>query len=99
VIVSLDSVLRTCSDVRFRRVGDESVAVKQHAGEVMVLNGVGGRILELVDGKHALSELLATLERDYDVDRDTLTREVLAFAAELREAGLVEPAGDGTRDA
>lgn len=93
--LSLTSVLRVRSDVRFRRVGDESVAVRQQAGEVMVLNGVGGRILELIDGERPLSSFAHALEREFEVDRATLEQELLRFASELEESGLIEvlPAG------
>jgi hypothetical protein len=40
---------RLAPDVRFRVVGDEGVVVRQDAGEVLVVNGVAARVLELLD--------------------------------------------------
>lgn len=40
---------RLASDVRFRVVGGEGVVVLQEAAEVLVVNGVAARVLELLD--------------------------------------------------
>ncbi len=90
--MTIDSVLRIRSDVRFRRVPPETVAIRQSAGEVLVLNGVAGRILELCDGRRSLSDLVTSLLSEYEVVRPELERDVLAFAGELVEGGLAEEA-------
>jgi Coenzyme PQQ synthesis protein D (PqqD) len=86
------SVLRRRADVRYRIIDDEGVVVRQNAGEVLVLNGIGTRILGLADGAAPVADWIDILERDFDVDRPRLARDVLAFAAELMEQGLLEPA-------
>lgn len=40
---------RLAPDVRFRVVSGEGVVVRQDAGEVLVVNGVAARVLELLD--------------------------------------------------
>jgi Coenzyme PQQ synthesis protein D (PqqD) len=87
-----DSVLRRSGDVRFRVVDDEGVVVRQAAGEVLVLNAMATRILALADGVAPVDAWVQALFAEYDVDRQVLQRDVLAFAAELLEQGMLEPA-------
>ena len=83
-------MLRLRSDVRFRVVDQEAVVVRQSAAEVLVLNEVGASVLDLADGERPVGEWIATLAARYDADPATLAAEVLEFAGELREAGLLE---------
>lgn len=84
------TVLEPRRDVRFRRVPPETVVVRQEAAEVLVLNGVAGRVLELCDGRRPLSGVVDALLAEYDVERGDLERDVLRFASELLDAGVAE---------
>ena len=76
-------------DVRYRRVGNEAVVVRQEAGEVVVLNEVATRILELVDQGRSTGEMIETLVGEFDVERDRLAADLKAFLAELQAGGLI----------
>jgi hypothetical protein len=91
------TVLRRRSDVRYRRIEGEAVVLRQSAAEVLVLNGVGATVLDLADGRRPVSEWIDALVGEYGADRETVARDVLEFAGEAAEAGLLEPvpAGDG----
>ena len=93
------SVLRRGADVRYRLIEDEGVVVRQGAGEVLVLNDLGTRILVLADGTTPVAGWIEILLAEYEVERAQLERDVIAFAAELVEQGLLEPAADGGREA
>lgn len=84
-------VYRRCRDVRFRTILDEGVVVRIDAAEVVVLNGVGARILELVDGERTLGEIVELLRSEFDVAEERLFRELEAFVVELSVAGILEP--------
>lgn len=88
------TVLRRRSDVRFRVVAPEAVVIRQTVPEVLVLNAVAGRVLELCDGRTSLASLVDALVLECDVERAELERDVLGFAQELLEAQLVEEVGD-----
>jgi hypothetical protein len=90
--IRVGSVLRRRADVRFRVIDEEGVVVRQSAGEVLVLNEVATRILTLADSVASISCWIDALLGEFDVDRGQLTADVLAFAAELVEQGLLEPA-------
>jgi hypothetical protein len=88
--VTLSTVLRRRSDVRYRRIEGEAVVLRQSAAEVLVLNEVGASVLDLADGEHSVGEWIEALRGEYEADPEELARDVLAFAGELREAGMLE---------
>lgn len=87
-----DRVLKHTDDVRYRVVGDEAVVVRQNAAEVLALNDVGARVLELIDAKRTVAQMIDTMSNEYDVDRDELSRDVEHFVTALHEAGVIEDA-------
>ena len=88
--VTLSTVLRRRSDVRYRRIEGEAVVLRQSAAEVLVLNEIGASVLDLADGDRPVREWIDALAEEYAADPATLARDVLEFAGELREAGLLE---------
>jgi hypothetical protein len=87
----LESVFALRPDIRFRRVGDEAVVLAQDQGEVLVLNEVGARALELLDGETPAVEWLPTLLREYTVEEATLRADLARYLAELRTSGVITP--------
>lgn len=87
------SVLKPAADVRFRMVDREAVVIRQNSAEVLVMSEVGARLLVLADGIRPLKACLEVLAGEFDVDRETLERDVLQFAAELADQGILEVAG------
>ena len=85
------TVLRRRPDVRYRRIEGEAVVLRQSAAEVLVLNGVGASVLDLADGSRPVSEWIDSLVLEFGADRETVARDVLEFASEAEEAGLLEP--------
>lgn len=83
-------VLKPKDDVRYRVVGDEAVVVRQDAAEVLALNDVGARVLELLDAESTLAQVIETLGREYDVSREELELDVENFVTSIRDAGIVE---------
>ncbi len=84
-------VLTRRADVRFRVIEDEGVVVRQAAAEVLVLNAVATRMLALADGRATVGGWIESLLEEFEVERGVLERDVLAFAGELVEQGLLEP--------
>ena len=88
--VDASSILKTASDIRFWVVDREAVVVRQKSAEVLVMNEVAARLLALADGVHPVSHWLDVLVGELEVDRATLERDVVSFAAELTAEGLLE---------
>ena len=89
--ITLSSVLRRRSDIRWRRIEGEAVVLRQSSAEVLVLNEVGASVLDLADGQRSVGAWIEELSGVYDAAPDDLARDILDFAAELEEAGLLEP--------
>jgi len=89
-MLTLDAVLKRAADVRYRRVGEESVVLRQQAAEALGLSEVGGRILDLLDARTPVRDLVARLASEFDVGEARLESDVLAFLARLVEAGVAE---------
>ena len=81
---------RRRTDVRFRIVAPEAIVVRQSGPEVLVLNGIGARVLERLDAGESVATLLAGLAGEYEVDRGRLEGDVLAFLEELATSGVIE---------
>lgn len=88
--ITLSTVLRRRSDVRYRHIEGEAVVIRQSSAEVLVLNEVGASVLDLADGERDISAWIDALSEVYDTDPAVLARDLLAFAAEMAEAGLLE---------
>ncbi|MEM8960992.1 MAG: PqqD family protein [Acidobacteriota bacterium] len=82
---------RVQSDVRFRVVDGDAVVLRQNSGQVLVLNAVGARILELLTAQTSTDDLIATLLDELEVDRPQLERDFDHFLDELLNRDIVEP--------
>ena len=87
-----DRVFRRCSDVRFRTVLDEGVVIKQDTAEVLVLNEVGARVLELLDGTRTVADVEAALADEFDAANAELGTDLASYLDELLSAGLIQEA-------
>ena len=90
--MSAAAVFRPRPDVRFRLVGYEAVIVRQLDAEVIAVNEVGASILTLLDASRTVRDLIDALLEEYNVDRESISKDVEQFLVELREAGVVEEA-------
>jgi len=86
------TVLKPAADIRYRVIDREAVVVRQTGAEVLVLSEVAARILALADGIRPVGAWIEVLATEYEVDRGTLERDVLRFAAELADEGILETA-------
>jgi hypothetical protein len=83
------SRLRRDPDVVGRRLGDEMVLVNLRTNRILRLNHTGARLWELLDGGAGVDELGERLAADYDVDRQTLEKDLVAGLERLDALGLV----------
>ena len=95
---SLSTIYRPKADVRYRVVANEAVVVRQQSAEVVVLNEVAARILQLLDARTPVSGLIQKLEAEFDVGPDQLEQDVLGFIDELLIAGVITPAEPTTSE-
>lgn len=76
-------------DVRFRAVPPEGVLVNQRNAEVLVVNDLGLRVVQLLQNTDNKEQILRQLEREYDAGADTIAADVDTFLADLGDRGLL----------
>jgi hypothetical protein len=79
-------------DVRFRRIFDEAVVVRQDASEVLGLNHVGLRILELIRDGVGEADMIEILTAEFEVEPEVLRGDLPDFVDELFASGVIEGA-------
>ena len=57
--------------------------------EVDVINDVGTKIWDQIDGKRTLGQILDSVLEEYDTTQDQARRDILEFVAELHEHQMV----------
>jgi len=87
--VCASTVLRVADGVLTRMAGSEMVLLDLDSEEFFGLDGVGARVFELLEEPQRFDDVLGTLLREYDVDRETLTADVNALVADLVARKLV----------
>lgn len=75
--------------VAARIVDGSAVIVLADAGEVNVLNPVGSRIWELIDGVHSGKDIVQRIVAEYDVTVEQATQDVQAFLQTLLDANAI----------
>jgi len=84
------SEVSRAASVRYRKIGDETVVILQHNAEMLVLNEIGGRILDLLDPPATLDFLVEKLLGEYDIDSGVLRADIAEYVSSLKEEGVVE---------
>jgi hypothetical protein len=75
--------------IRQRRVGEEGVVLRQRHAEVMVLNELGARVLELACEGKSYGQIIQQLLGEYRVERSMLAQDVAKYLGELLENGVI----------
>jgi hypothetical protein len=81
-------ILRPSPDVVSQGLEGEIVLVHLRTNRIYSLNRTGARAWELLGEGQSRAEILAQLERDFDVASDELEREVDSLFARLTAEGL-----------
>ena len=87
--MQLDTKLSVPPQVMSRIVGDETVLLDLASGVYFGLDGVGKRIWESVEQGNSLDQAVAVIVSEYDVDEAQAQADVLEFASNLVERGLL----------
>ncbi len=94
-MIDSELILERAPDVRYRLVHDEGVVIRQEAGEALVLNEVGARILDLIDGQLDVRGLTLQLLEEFEVEPKALLTDTAAFLEELLAIGVVRRVDGG----
>lgn len=90
--VNLAMRLDVAPAVVTRGVGGEMMLLDLDSGSYFGLDPIGAEVWQAIEAGKPLAEACDALERQYDVAREQLERDVLALVGQLIEKGLVSPA-------
>ena len=88
--LSLGQSVVAAPDVVSRELEGEAVLLNLETGIYFGLDPVGTRVWQLVQAPTPLGAVCDAMEREFDVERAVLERDVLALVERLREKGLVQ---------
>ncbi|HSG40441.1 MAG TPA: PqqD family protein [Thermoanaerobaculia bacterium] len=88
--IGLDTIVQVRSDVLFRQLGDEIVALDLESGKYYGLNEVGSRVWDLLQTPRPLGAVQEALLQEYEVPAGDLWRDLEMLVSELVRHGLAE---------
>jgi hypothetical protein len=81
--------------VRYRVIDDEAVVVRQREGDVVVLNEVAARVLQLAGEGLSQERIGDRIVSEYEAGESQVRADVDGFLVELIELGVLERTADG----
>lgn len=91
--ISMDTTICRTKDIVASDIDGEVVMMSVEKGQYYSLDLVGSRAWELIEEPVKVAALIEALLLEYDVDRETCERDVLAFLEELCEDGILQVEG------
>lgn len=91
--ITLQSRLALDPRVRFRRFENDGIVIHQKTAEAIVVSEVATRLLEMADGTRTLRDCVETIQGEFDAPADVIERDLLQFARELADNGIVVLSG------
>lgn len=88
---------RIADDIRYRVIDDEAVLIRQTDGDVLVLNEVAARVLQLAGEGLSSEQIEERVIDEYDAPEGAIRKDVHEFLGQLTELNVLEPiplAGD-----
>jgi hypothetical protein len=89
VAIALDTPLAVMDSVVFRELQGEAVILDMTNGVYFSLDAIGTRMWSVLVDRGTVAAAVERMREEYDVDEETLVRDLLALADELRARGLV----------
>ena len=89
IVIDLSTRLVLERRARFRRFEDEGIIINQQTAEALVVSDVATRLLELSNGSLTLRDCAAALSEEFDAPAPAIESDVVRFAQELVDAGIV----------
>jgi Coenzyme PQQ synthesis protein D (PqqD) len=76
-------------DAAFRVIDGQGVIAVPGRSEVHLLNDVGTRIFELVDGQRSEQEIAAVIQQEFEVTEEQAGLDVAEFIDDLSRKGML----------
>ena len=85
-----DPLLKLSPHAHYVRMDDQIVVADMRSGHYVGLDGVGARVWDLIAQRTTRLEILNCIQREYEVSRDTLERDVDLLLEGLLRRKLIE---------
>ena len=73
----------------FRVMDGEAVVVIPEDNEVKILNEVGSRVWELIDGNRDITKITSLICNEFDISHETAREDIMKFIDELYHKKMV----------
>jgi hypothetical protein len=73
----------------WRALDDGTVIIDPDQGDMKVLNQVGGRAWELVDGTRSIHQIASLVSQDFEVSAEKVLSDLTHYFDELNNKGLL----------
>lgn len=93
-----DRLQPNAKEVAAKVIDDEAILINLSTAVYYSMDGTGGRIWSLIEERHDLDTIAATLASEYAESPDRCRADLETLAAQLIEENLVLPAEDGPAD-
>jgi hypothetical protein len=88
-MITHDSFPKRREQVIAQKASNDWLLFNMEDGNYFSMNEIGGRIWELCDGNHSVSQLVAALASEYDAPAEVLKSDVLELLEELWNGKLI----------
>ena len=88
--VNIDSVITKNTEIDDTDLDGEKVMMNLDKGQYFMMNEVGSRIWELIEGNTPIVNIIETLTNEYDVDEETCENTVMEFLGRLKNADIIK---------
>ena len=75
--------------ISFRNILDEFVVVNSQGGEILTLNEVGGRILELLEEENSLEKIIVIISGEFDTTPKIVENDMKEYINSLIEVDII----------
>lgn len=87
--ISLDTLINKNLEIDDTDLDGEKVMMNLDKGEYFMMNEVGSRIWEIINGTMNVKGIVDTLRSEYEVDEETCKDTVIEFLERLNNADLI----------
>ncbi|EHK2389211.1 lasso peptide biosynthesis PqqD family chaperone [Clostridium perfringens] len=88
-LISLDSIVSQKEDVDVTELNKEKIMMDLDKGKYFMLNETGSAIWDTINEPKSVSEIIESIIKEYDIDRETCESKVLEYLEKLRHEEIV----------
>jgi len=89
LIILMRQVPEKNKNVVWQMVGDELMLLNPETGSFFGLNQVASECWDYIDGQKSIEDIVAILLKEYDVQPDTLSKDIYDLIQKMEEKGII----------